>query len=69
MSSDYAKWINSVSSSPIIVEYGNNGLVPFWEIIPNRFPKVKAEMQNKFEIYAKSYDAGYVGNSSRVYEI
>jgi hypothetical protein len=68
MSSDYAKWINSVSSSPIIVEYGNNGLVPFWEIIPNRFPKVKAEMQNKFEIYAKSYDAGYVGNSSRVYE-
>ena len=51
---NYQKWLNSVSSDPVLIRSTSDGLIPLWEILPEKYSSRSNEMKNAYINYAKS---------------
>ena len=50
----YSKWTNSIINNPSVVSYGPDGLIPLWDILPDRFISLKQKMKDVYVNYAKN---------------
>lgn len=59
--SNYPQWANSFNASDascVTVDYGNDGLVAIWDILPDTYQSVANSLKSKFiEKYNSSYNA------------
>lgn len=52
----FNSWYTSINDSPVIIGYGNNGLVPLWKLIPVSYPNVRFNMESMYNQYVISYN-------------
>ncbi len=59
-SSAYSQWMASIDGNSVIINYGNDGLVPIWDLLPSSYSDVASNMENEFRIYANSYSSDQI---------
>lgn len=54
---DLSNWKNSLTEDNAVnIGYGENGLVPIWEILPDEYSSLATEMEEQFVLYSQSID-------------
>lgn len=49
---NYTNWITSIDdSNAVTIGYGDNGLIPIWDILPTSYSSIKTTMKNYFNTY------------------
>lgn len=55
---DLSNWKNSLTEDNAVnIGYGENGLVPIWEILPDEYSSLATEMEEQFVLYSQGVDS------------
>lgn len=53
-----SNWKNSLTEDNAVnIGYGENGLVPIWEILPDEYSSLATEMEEQFVLYSQGVDS------------